>query len=382
MVKKDIAVLEFGSSSITVIVGERGVNSTMRIKAMKEAEYAGFQNAEFLEPENVKMAMAYAIANAEIELGSKISELYIGVPGEFTCSVVKEIQLNFSGRKKINDNDIRQAFYVGNNFKKHPTHSSINQSAVYYTLDDGRRVIDPKGMVSTKLKAVISYILAENNFIDFVDNILRELNIARLGYISSALAEMLYLFDPNIRDRYALLVDLGYITTSVMLGRGDGLLFLNSFSMGGGHITGDLATCLKIPFSQAESLKRKLVLSWNAGEDETYEVAGKEFISPISAKLSNDIAEDRISVICDYILKCLERCEYEFPEYLPLYLTGGGVNFIKGASKIISQRLGRRVELVSPKFPHNSRPDYSSEIGLLNAAVSFAENSNNYLICR
>ena len=145
--------------------------------------------------------------------------------------------------------------------------------------------------------------------------------------------------------------------------------------MGGGHITGDLYQVLKIPFGEAESIKRKLVLNWQAHENDTYEVMGKEFINTYSAKAVNEIAEARIEVIANYIQKCIDKCEYEFPDYLPLYVTGGGLCYIKGIKDLLSKKLGRKVEIVAPGLAQNNRPDYSSEISLLDVALSQQENN-------
>ena len=64
-----------------------------------------------------------------------------------------------------------------------------------------------------------------------------------------------------------------------------------------------------------------------------------------------------------------------------MHITGGGLNFIKGAKDYLSRRLGRRVELVAPNLPHISRPDYSSEIGLLDLALEL-QGTNNHLIVK
>ena len=221
--------------------------------------------------------------------------------------------------------------------------------------------------------------LAENNFLDFVTNIFAEIGIKHLIFTSANLAEMIYLLNPDIRDRYAILVDIGYITTNVMVGQGDGLLFLNSFSLGGGHITGDLYQVLKIPFAQAESLKHKIVLNWQASENDTYEVMGKEFIATYSAKATNEITESRVEIIANYIQKCLDRCEYEFPDYLPIYLTGGGVCYIKGVKDFLARKLGRKVQIVTPGLAQSERPDLSSEMSLLDLAISQTENDYNLI---
>lgn len=380
MAKKDIAILDIGSSSITTLVGERGVNGTFRIKGKGTADYAGFADGAFLEPEQLKFAIGLSVSNAETSSGVKISELFVGVPGEFSSVVTKEVCINFNKKKKINSTDIDQLFYVGNEYRKHPTHSVINQAAIYFSLDSASRLIDPVGLHSTKLKGLVSYTLAENNFLDFLLDTTQDIGIRKVYFVSSCLAEVLYLFDPPVRDRYVLLVDCGYITTSVMLGRGDGLLFLNSFSLGGGYVTADLSQCLKISFGAAESLKRKIDLSWNPKEHDTYEVQVNDYISPISAQTANGIAEDRIGMIGEYVEKCLSRCEFDFPEYIPVYLTGGGLNFMKGAKEILSKKLGRKVELVAPTLPHTNRPDYSTEIGVLDLSLHLAFGDNSLMV--
>ena len=378
MASKRVAVLDIGSSSVTVLVGERGVNNTFKITGKGVSDYAGFENGQFIEPDMVKMAIALAIANAEGASGEKITELFVGVPGEFSTFVTKECNLPFFRQRKITQNDVDQLYYNGNNFKS-PTHTVINNSPIYFTLEDGRRVIDPVGLIASKLSGLISFCLADNNFLDFIEGILESLGVKQSFYISACLAECLHMFEPEIRDRYVLLVDCGYITTNVMLSRGDGILYLSNFSMGGGYITADLSQCLKISFNVAESLKHKAVITWNADPKETYEVQNKEFVCSFNAKDTNQIIRDRIDLIAKYIEKALSNCTFDFPEYIPLYLTGGGLNYLKGVKDALSKRLGRRVELVKPNIPHISRPDTSSEIGLLDVAIFVSEGQLNLI---
>ena len=373
--KKEVAILDIGSYKITVIVAERGINNTFNIKGTGEVEYTGFSDGHFFEPDDVKNAIALAIANAEASSHMKISHLYVGVPGEFTSVICRECNINFSKRKKVNEQDIIQLFYVGNIYRKHPTHTVINNTPIYFTLDDSRKIIDPKGMVSGRLGGYISYILAENNFLDFIENILEDVGIRSAEYVSSVLAESMYLFDAEVRDRYALLFDCGYLTSSVALIRGDGLLFLKTFSIGGGQIMGDLAECLRISLTQAENLKRKVVISIDATEDDFYEVPGKDYLMPISAKTANEIVKARIDHISSMILKCLNKCEYEIPDYIPLYLTGGGLSYMRGARDYLSKKIGRRVEIISPSLPNLNRPHFSSTFGLLDIALN--QNQTN-----
>ena len=377
MAKKQVSIIDIGSSSIVTIIGERGINNSFKVSGKGEVSYDGFSNGKFFSPSNVKNVIGMSVSNAEISSGSKVSDVFVGVPGEFCTVVCKDVQLNLPKRKRIKDADVYALIKSG--LPKQPTSSVINNSVIYFQLDDGKRIINPIGKATTSISAKICYVLAENNFLDFISNILVEIGIKHYTYISANLAEMLFLLDSAERDRYAILIDVGYLTTNVMVGQGDGLLFLNSFSLGGGHITGDLFQVLKIPFVQAESLKHKIVLNWQTTENDTYEVMGKEFIATYSAKATNEITEARIEIIINYIKKCLDRCEYEIPEYLPIYLTGGGLSYIKGIKEFMARKLGRKVEIVTPALAHSERPDYSSEISLLDIALSQTENDYNLI---
>ena len=369
MSRRDVAVLDFGSSKVSCYIGQYGSNNSFNIKGSSEVEYAGFSKGAFLEPSSVKMAVGLAISNAESMAHEKVTEIYVGVPGEFCAVVCKDCFLNFNSKRKISNNDVERLFYVGNTFKNHPTHTVINNTPIYFTLDDNRRIIEPRGMYSTRLAGLVSYVFAENNFLDFVEKMLMELGIRKAEYVCSPLAESLYLFDPEIRDRYAILVDVGHITTTVTLTRGDGLLFMSSFSMGGGQISGDLYKCLKIPYSQADSLKRKVVLSLDASDTDFYELSGKDYISPFSARVTNEIVKARIELIAKYINKCLEVCEYDIPAHLPVYLTGGGLCYIKGAKDFLAKNIGKKVIIKAPDLPTLDRPHLSSVLGLLNLAL-------------
>ena len=370
--KYSVAIIDVGSSTLVTLIGERGVNNTFNISGRGDIYYAGFHGAEFLEPENLKFALASSISNAEMLSDTKIYEIYVGVPGEFCSCVTKSINLTFPKTKKITNLDIESIFNTGNDFEDDPMYKVINKSVVYFEIDGVKRVIDPIGIKAKSITGHVSYILARKSFLAMFQSIFAELKIMVKGFISASLAECLYLFDNRTRDKYALLVDVGYITTSVCLSRGNGLLFMNSFSMGGGYITSDLAECLKTSFSEAERLKHKLVLGWNAQPTDAYEIDGADGLKKTySAKAANEIASDRIVMICEYIQKCLNNCIYDLPEFLPIYVTGGGFNFIKGVKPILSKHLKRTINMISPTLPSvQGGPDYSSEVGLLNLTLN------------
>lgn len=378
--KNSVAIIDFGSSKITTLVGEMGVNNKLNIFGKGEISYAGFQNSEFLEPENLREQISSSIMKAEALSHTKVSEIFVGVPGEFTATVTKNVSFTFPKAKEIGTFDINNIFRTGNTFEKETNYCLINKSVLYYELDDSQRVIDPVGMRTKTIIGNISYVLAVKSFVDEIRTILSKLRVSIKGFISSILAECLYLFDENERSRCAILIDIGYTTTSVATIQGNGLLSLSSFSLGGGYISSDLSQCLRIPFSEAEVLKDKIALAWIPSQNDNYIINFDGTTKIYSAKATNEIAFDRIEVICRYIKRCLDEAGYKLPENTYCYLTGGGVTQIKGIRNILSQRLKKSI--LPEKFinGHKVLPQNASSESLIYFVLTNYEKLNQIII--
>lgn len=370
MAKDYACVLDFGSSKITAMIGERGINNTFNIHGTSETEYAGFYEGEFLEPEKLKDLISSTLTNVQANSGLEISKLFVGVPAEFSYAITKSAGISFNKRTKIGQDEIYSFLDMASQDIKSDDSTVINRSAIYFVLDDNHKCMNPKGQVSTKLGGEISFILADNSFIELISNILSEENIENVEFISSTLAQSIYLLDPEIRDTGALLIDCGYITTSVSLIKGDGLVGLINFSVGGGHITADLSQVLQISYKDAEALKRKVVLSLDASDEDFYELPSKEGnVRPVSAKLTNEIVTARIEAIAGLISRAITTLKGNTSSYLPVYLTGGGLSYLKGGKDFLSKMIGANIEVLSPQVPQLNRPHYSSVLGLMDLAL-------------
>jgi cell division protein FtsA len=370
--RQESSILDFGSGKLTVLVGARGVNGSINLLGTGEAQYGGFMNGEFLEPEKLKEAIAYAINNAETTSRIRIKQLFVGMPGEFTAAVVNDANLNFAKKRRVCTGDVDELFAIGReNIEGDNVYEIINQGAVYFQTDDDRQTVTPEGLTTGKLSARLSYVLGERRFIELVRRILTELDIKDTEFVSGTLAEALYLFTPEQRDRCALLLDVGYITSTLALARGDGLVNLQSFSLGGAHITGDLMTVLEMAeFGDAERLKRKIILSLDVTDEDVYEITVKDARATFPAAKVNEIASDRIKMIADVVNRCLLLKESDYPKYIPLHLTGGGLAYIKGGKELLAKLINKPVELVTSNQPMLNRPYLSSPLGVLNMAIN------------
>lgn len=371
---KYVSVLDFGSSKITAMIGERGVNGTFNIRGESEVEYAGFMKGNFVEPEKLYDAIATCIVKVETNSGLKVTKLHIGVPAEFSFAVCKNASLAFPKKTKIKSKNVLELFELASKDVRASNATIISRSPIYFLLDDNRKVVSPENEVTTKLSAEVSFVLAYNTFIDTVDAIFKNMGLQEVEYISSPLAESLFALEPEVRDNGAILVDIGYLTTFVAYVKGDGILSLKEFSVGGGHVSADLCQVLQIPFSEAENLKRKVVLSLQATDSDCYEVTIAGNARTVSAKLTNEIVASRLDMISELAIRAITPMRST--SYVPIYLTGGGVCLVAGAKDYISKKFGENVEVVICNVPGMNKPNYCSVLGLLDLSLKERKEAN------
>lgn len=362
-----VAVLDIGSKEITAMIGNKTEKGVYKIIGGGSCYYSGFAGGRWFDTADLKAAVKKAVKISETETGVKIKKLYIGVPSEFLAVVVKEVVTAKARASRITDADITALFEQGDTYKNHSRFTTINNSAIYYTLDDKtRRFLEPRGLTAYKLTGMVSYILCERSFTSLFEQIAKELDLKEIEYISGAWAEGMSLFTDEKRLSQQLLVDVGYITSSVAAIQGDGLIHLSSFSLGGGHIASDIAMMFEIPFSVAEEIKDKIDLSLEYTEKNYYETAdGKYRLSAIDV---NEVAKSRLDTIVEFIGESIVQSRFECSDRAPVYLTGNGVTGIRGTKEYMAASLKKPIEIISPDVPRFNKPKDSSTIALLDVA--------------
>ena len=235
---------------------------------------------------------------------------------------------------------------------------------------DGTNItFNPLDCYAKSIDVDLCFVLADDRFISLVGRILKDLKIREIEYVSSILAEGQYLLDGEIRDQGALLVDCGYLTTTITYFNGEGIVELKNFPMGGAHITAGLCENLNLPYSVAEQVKQKLLISVKATGIDSYDVYRSNRIEKVSSQKANELALEVIDSIVNGVLEEINRFEEIPSEHECVYLTGGGISYLKGIEYYMSSVLQRKVQVIAPRPLKLRKPDLSSIIGLLDAAL-------------
>ncbi len=366
MGRNRVAVLDIRSFEVAVFFGERGVNNTFVLNAISTEPYEGYREGKFFNVQSLTDAVSRAISVVEQTCGTRLRTLYVGVPGEFVKVVPKEKHTGFQKKRRIGEKEIEALFESGKS--KEPDYRFIRATSMIYTTTDRRRIVDPTGIVSEGLSGRLSYFYCSEYFASTVEKMFKGSKV-ELFFLPTQFAMASYLIPPETRDEYALFLDAGFLSSSVLVLLGGGVIAQRSFWWGRGQIADNVASRLDIPYEGALALlgKANLFVKKDAGSfefvfrNETYDISVADLVEAVKEGLDG---------MCEYIYAILERCSGKDFDNKPLYVSGEGLWDIRGAHEYMSKRISRICEPIAPDLPYYDKPDMSSRIALLDMACA------------
>ena len=359
---KDIAVLDVNSRLISAIVGSKRAQSVFGIKSLVEKQHQGYENGEWFDKDDTVDIAKSVLLDAMKSAESRTKKLFIGVPAEFVTVVTKEVGIRLDRQRRVIDDDIDYLLKKGDDFDT-DKYLTINTSAIYYSVNGDEKIYsDVRDMEATGVDACVSYMLCERSFVKTFDEVASSLGFTDVRYVATCWAECMSLLEKEQRDSVYMLIDIGYLSSSVCIAKGEGILEMKSFSMGGAHICADIYEALDVPFDMAEEAKRLVDINLNYNDEAVLVGDGENVVYAADAC---EIAKNRLDVLADVISDIFKEIEEDAPSYVPVYLTGEGVASMRGAKKYLSEQLGKNIEVVTPKLPGFVKPDDCSKASLL-----------------
>ncbi|MBP3431661.1 MAG: hypothetical protein J6K39_02275 [Clostridia bacterium] len=372
----NVTVIEIGSSKLSCVVAQRGVNGIFNIKAKASVEYAGFFEGEFIEQAQLEDVVRSLFDQIQSVYKKKIEKVFVGVPAEFSKVVSAKEQVNFKYKRTIKQKDIDALLENASSKIDVEDMEVLSVNPICYVLDDNRNTNQPLKLKAEKISAELSVILAQTSFIQTFNKIWTRLGMTQVEYLSEPLCEAMFILEKEERERTCIVIDVGARSTSVSFVKGDGLTNLTSFSMGGSYITSDLSSACGIPYADASSLKKEIVLSLRGTDSDFYELVslgGR--VTKISMALANEVVCYRLELIAKTVNECIRLFAKEYVPYYPIYLCGAGVTKIKGGKDFFAKCIGRNIMYGLPPIPAMDKPENASLLGLVDAAIE--ENCKN-----
>ena len=367
------AAIDFGTSKVVTLVAESGGYHRCDIIGAGQVPYDGYTDGYWNTPEKVSEAIQASIQEAENQSHRRITEIHVGVPGEFCRVYVIESTLQLQGvDPHVTPADVDRIFAIADENLQPVRGIIIHRSPAWFTVDDGKKTMEPVGMKGSTLKTLVSFVVADEFFLNDINRRMQALGVEVAGFFSLPMGESLLFLPPEDRDRTAVLLDVGYLNTEIMAVEGDALVYHKVIPIGGAHITVDLTYGLEVPMAVAEQIKRNYIFGMPGGDN-------------IEAMLDNGrtesferdavarVLEPRVDEIAEEIRKNLDESGVRLGSWSNVYLTGGGLALMRGGREYLASQLKRPVRAPSPKAAKLNSPIYSSSLGLMDLVFETIE---------
>jgi len=257
---KHIVAIDLGTSKIALTVAK--VNGDdIQIIYYKETPSAGIRYSSVFNVMHVKEPLSAAIAQAEEELGIKITQAVVGMPKFPVYQESSNAKIHDRGENTditeediANLKDFAQSLYPLRDETKEAIFGAVAQS---FSDGENFQIIehDIIGMTSDTLEGNFKIFVGKKNDLTKIDTVMTKAGIAAMRkYFTAESTAKAVLSDSEMENGVAL-VDFGGGCTSVSIYHGNIMRHYASIPFGGKNITQDIKTECQISEHLAENIK-------------------------------------------------------------------------------------------------------------------------------
>lgn len=375
-----LGAIDVGTSKVCTLIG-RKKGPTIEILGLGLSSSRGIKKGKIVDISQVSDAVRESFALA-VDIAKVVPEnIYVGISGDYVTSMnlENEIFLGKNGRE-ITSKDVARAVEGSRSKIDLTARKVIHIFPQEYLLDDETSVVDPVGMMASKLKVGVHLVLAqENQFQSFV-KVFRQAGLDITQVIFQPLASSLAVLTPMEKEMGTALIDIGGGTTDLTIFYGGSVRYSRVIPVGGEHLTSDLAIGIRTYRDEAERVKLSYgcAFSSHIQDDELIEVRdlGSSSLKTIERKYICKIIEARVREI--FFLLGREMKSSGFFSFLRggMVITGGSA-LLESIADFASSFLKLPARIGYPDSKNYvgmvqsiSNPIFSTACGLLQFAFS------------
>jgi cell division protein FtsA len=366
-----IVGLDIGTTKICAIVGnltEEGID----IVGIGTSPSKGLRKGVVINIESTVASIKKAIEEAELMAGCEIKSVYAGIAGGHIKGFNSQGVIAIKNRE-VSPEDVKRVIEAAKAIAIPMDREVIHILPQEFIIDDQDGIREPLGMSGVRLEAKVHIVTGA---VASAQNIVKSCNRAGLevaDIVLEQLASSEAVLSADEKELGVALVDIGGGTTDIAIFVDGAIKHTSVLSLGGNHLTNDIAVGLRTPMAEAERIKQKYgcCLSSLVGKDETIEVPSVGGRKPriLSRQLLCEILEPRVEEIFTLVNREIVKSGLEDLIASGVVITGGST-ILEGMPELaeqifnlpvrrgLPQRIGGLVDVVNS-------PVYATGVGLV-----------------
>ncbi|NJC89254.1 MAG: cell division protein FtsA [Desulfuromonas sp.] len=377
-----IVGLDIGTTKICAIVGTM-TEAGLDIVGIGTSPSRGMRKGVVINIEGTVTAIRKAIQEAELMAGCEINSVFAGIAGGHINGINSQGVIAIKSRE-VTAEDVRRVIDAAKAIAIPMDREVIHILPQEFIVDDQDGIKEPLGMNGVRLEVRVHIVTGA---VASAQNIIKSCNKAGVAVgdiVLEQLASAEAVLTQDEKELGVALVDIGGGTTDIAIFVDGAIKHTSVLSLGGNHLTNDIAVGLRTPSQEAERIKQKwgCCLTSMVGKDETIEVPSVGGREPrvLSRQLLAEILEPRVEEIFTLVNRELIKSGFENRISSGLVLTGGSA-ILSGMPELAEQIFNLPVRRGVPQGIGGladvvNSPVYATGVGLVKYGSRNLQSSN------
>lgn len=375
-----IVGIDVGTTKVCTLVGRVEDDKSIRILGVGIEPSEGIRKGVIVDLGAASQAITRSVKKAESTSGLEITSALVSIAGAHVSSV------NSRGAAAVNGNvieqyDIDRALEQARAVAIPYDREIIHVIQRGFSVDGQDGIRSPKGMHGYRLEVEAHIITASAATVDNLRQCVGAAGVEIQQFVLNPLASGETVLTEQERQMGVAVCDIGGGTTDLAIYVNGDVWHTMVLAVGGNHVTQDIAHGLRLPFAQAEDVKKQQGYAVRAevGAEEYFSIRpfGEERPVQINRQELSHIIEARVEEIFALTLQEIKRSGYDGLLPAGMVLTGGA-SALPGIKRLASQVLGMPVRTAQPDklsglVDRLNSPAYSTSVGLLRWIMSMQD---------
>lgn len=380
-----VSVLDIGSTKVVCMIARLtprpeseilpGRTHRIDIIGIGHQRSRGVKNGVIADLDGLESVVRLAVDAAERMAGLTVDSLIVNVSAGRLASDIYTASIDLGGQE-VEESDLRKVLVAASQQSQRQDRIILHSLPTGYTMDGERGIRDPLGMYGDMLGVDMHVVSSERTALKNLELCINRAHLSVEAMVATPYAAGLAALVDDEVELGCAAIDMGGGTTTISVFAEGRLVHTDAISLGGHHVTTDLARGLSTRIEDAERLKvvhgtvlanaadeRDMIAVPPIGEDD------RDIPSQVSRALVSRIVSARIEETLELIRDRIQKSGFSPIVGKRVVLTGGASQ-LTGLPDAARRILARNVRIGRPMgvagLPVAAKgPAFSTACGLL-----------------
>jgi cell division protein FtsA len=368
--------IDVGTTKVCALIAETDDAGAVRILGVGIEPSQGIRKGMVVDVDEASKAITAAVEKAQRSAGYEIGTAFVSLGGAHISSVNSRGVAGVSGSQGITQDDVYRAIDAAQAVAIPHGREVIHVIPRGFTVDGQDGIRQPIGMHGFRLEVEAHIITASTASVQNLTKCVEASGVQVEAFVLNPLASADVTLTETEKEMGVMVCDIGGGTTDIAIYIDGNVWHTMVLSVGGSHLTSDIAHGLRLPADMAEKAKIEHGHAVAADGGATDMFVVQPFGEDRPVQLSrNDLAtiiEARVEEMFGLVLQEIKRTGYDGLLPAGIVLTGGS-SLLPGLRKAASNVLNLPCRVAAPQplvglADALNSPAYATSVGLLHWA--------------